>query len=167
MVALMVAAVCVATTVLTCRPMGMRLGDVPFFSFSMLVASIIWLLSLPSAVAHITLGHITHATPSTLLARTFGVGLEWLFHQPAMYALCIPILGIALDVVVHLTGGQHRFRGVILFFIGLYGFLSFGAWAADPGCPGHRRVGRAVDADRPASDRPVRQPRRHRQGTDG
>jgi heme/copper-type cytochrome/quinol oxidase subunit 1 len=130
--ALLLAAVCVATTVLTCRPMGMRLGDVPFFSFSMLVASVVWLLTLPSAAAQITLGHITHATPSTLLAKTFGDGLEWMFHQPAMFALCIPILGIALDVVVHLTGGQHRFRGVIHFFIGLYGFLSFGAWAQTP-----------------------------------
>jgi heme/copper-type cytochrome/quinol oxidase subunit 1 len=132
MVALMVAAVCVATTVLTCRPMGMRVGDVPFFSYSMLVASIVWLLTLPSAVAQITLGHITHATPSTLLAKTWSVGLEWMFHQPAMFALCIPVLGIALDVVVHLTGGQHRFRGVLHFFIGFYGFLSFGAWAQTP-----------------------------------
>jgi heme/copper-type cytochrome/quinol oxidase subunit 1 len=128
-VALLLACVCVATTVLTCRPMGMRLGDVPFFSFSMLVASVIWLLSLPTAMAGITLGQITHATPSTLLSKTFGDGLAWLFQQPAMYALCIPILGIALDVVVHLTRGQHRFRGVVLAFIGMYGFLSFGAWA--------------------------------------
>jgi heme/copper-type cytochrome/quinol oxidase subunit 1 len=129
MVSLILASICVAATVLTCRPMGLRLGDVPFFSFSMLVAATIWTFTLPSAVAHITLGHLTHATPPTLLVKTYGQGIEWLFHQPAAYALCIPVLGIALDVVAHLTGGRHRFRGVILTSIGLYGLLSFGAWA--------------------------------------
>jgi cytochrome c oxidase subunit 1 len=129
MLALMVASVCVVTTVFSLRPAGMRLERVPFFSFSMLVAGSIWLLTLPTGMALVVTGHITRATSSTLLVVTFQDGLSYLFLQPAAYIVVIPILGIALDAVAHLSGTQQRFRGVVLTLIGLAGLMSYGGWA--------------------------------------
>ncbi len=127
--AIVLGSICIATTVLSSRPMGMGLGDVPFFAFSMLVASVLWIFTLPSAIAHVTLGHITRANPATLLSVTFDQGLSWLLHQPAVYVMAIPILGVALDAAAHLSGTAPRFRGVLLTMIGAYGLFSFGAWA--------------------------------------
>ncbi|HKY16521.1 MAG TPA: cbb3-type cytochrome c oxidase subunit I [Microthrixaceae bacterium] len=129
LVALVLAAVCVVTTVLTHRAPGLRLADVPFFSFSMLVAGTILILSLPSAFAHIVIGHITHANPASLLELTYSEGLTWLFWQPAIWVVVIPVLGVAADIVAHLSGAQQRFRGVVYGALGVMGFAAFGAWA--------------------------------------
>src|SRR4051794_10321447 len=45
---LVLASVCVATTVITLRPTGMDLDMVPLFSWSMVVASAVWILTLPA-----------------------------------------------------------------------------------------------------------------------
>ena len=129
LLAIMVGAVCIATTVLSSRPMGMGLGQVPFFAFSMLVASTVWVLTLPSAIAHITLGQITQANPATMLSVTFDQGLSWLLRQPSLYVIAIPVLGFAIDAVAHLSGTNPRARGLLQTSIGAFGFLSFGAWA--------------------------------------
>ena len=129
MVALLIASVCVVTTVFSLRPPGMGLNRVPFFSFSMVVAGSIWLLTLPIALGAIVTGHITSATPPTLAQVTFQEGLSFLFNQPAAYMALIPLFGIALDAVAHLSGAEQRFRGLVLTFIGLAGLLAFGGWA--------------------------------------
>lgn len=134
MVALMLASICIAVTVLSYRPLGMTLDRVPFFSWAMFVASTIWVLTFPAAIAHVLIGQIAHFSADTLANRTWG-GITFLFVQPAIYAVFIPVLGIVLDVVATATGGRQRFRGASLGLIGAFGLLSFGAWAQ--GSVGH------------------------------
>ena len=132
LMALLLGAVCVATTVVTLRTTGLRLEQVPMFSWSMLVASSIWLLSLPVALANILLIYLDHrlGRPSD-----FGVGLnqwpqiEWLVQQPQVFVLAIPALGVVGDVVATLAGVRQQKRGVMLSAIAAFGILAFGAWA--------------------------------------
>ena len=46
-IAILLASVCIVSTVIAQRPQGMTLYDVPLFSWSMLVAGGVWLLALP------------------------------------------------------------------------------------------------------------------------
>lgn len=130
--ALLVGAVCVATTVVTLRAPGLRLDHVPMLSWSMLVASSMWLLSLPVFLANLLLVFLDHrlGRPSD-----FGVALnqwpqlEWAFQQPQVFVLAIPVLGIVGDIVPTLAGVRQQGRGVLFAAIGAFGILSFGAWA--------------------------------------
>jgi heme/copper-type cytochrome/quinol oxidase subunit 1 len=130
--ALLLASVCVATTVITLRAPGLRLDHVPMFSWAMLVASSIWLLSLPVLIANVLLIYIDHrlGRPSD-----FGVGLNqwpqiaWVVRQPQVFAFAIPMLGVIGDVVTTMSGARQQNRGVMFAAIGAFGILSFGAWA--------------------------------------
>jgi cytochrome c oxidase subunit 1 len=55
--------------------------------------------------------------------------IMWVFWQPTLYAFAIPVLGIVADIVP--VFGQRRLQrhSVAMFAIGLFGALSFGAWA--------------------------------------
>lgn len=128
LVSLCIGIVCVAVTVLGLRPAGMGIADVPFFSFSMLVASAIWITTLPSVLSHVVLGHIVHPTPTDLAETTYK-GMGWLLAQPAIYVALIPVLGFAADAVATSVGGRQRFRGAVQGLIAFAGLLSFGAWA--------------------------------------
>ncbi len=129
MVALCLAAVCVAVTVLSLRPAGLGLDRVPFFAFSMLVTASILVLTIPASLAHVVVGHISRADGSALATSTFSGGVDWLFQPPAVFMLFIPVLGILADVVATAVGDRQRFRGLVLSLIGVAGLASYGAWA--------------------------------------
>ena len=130
--ALLLAAVCVATTVVTLRAPGLRLDHVPMFSWAMLVATSLWLLSLPVLLANLLLIFVDHrlGRPSD-----FGVGLNqwpqvvWAFQQPQVFVYAIPVLGVVGDVVATMFGVRQKNRGVMLAALAAFGILSFGAWA--------------------------------------
>ncbi len=131
-IALLLASVCVATTIVTLRAPGLRLDHVPMFSWSMLVASSMWLLALPVLLGNLLLIYIDHrlGRPSD-----FGVGLNqwpqvaWVIQQPQVFAFAIPVLGVIADVVATMSGVRQQNRGVMLAALGAFGILSFGAWA--------------------------------------
>lgn len=131
MVALLVGVVCVMTTVLSLRPAGMTVGEVPFFSFSMLVAGTLWLLSLPAVLSLITLWQIRRPTTSDLEAGAYPA-LEWLFRQPTVYIAAIPLLGIFADVCSASAGRRQRNYAAVQALIGTFGLFSFGAWVQAP-----------------------------------
>jgi heme/copper-type cytochrome/quinol oxidase subunit 1 len=131
-VSLMVASVCIVTTVISLRTTGMWLDRVPMFSWSMVVAASVWLLTLPALLANIVLVYIDHhyGRPSS-----FGVGfnqwpqISWAFTQPQIYALFIPVLGIGNDVVATLSGARQSHRSTMMAIVGAFGILCFGAYA--------------------------------------
>jgi len=131
LVALGLATVCVMTTVVAHRPLGMGLSKVPLFSWSMLVAGAIWLLSFGSAFAHVVVGQISHAGAAELL-KNFDAGLSWLVRGPSIYMIAIPALGIAGDVVGRATGRRLANYFVFQTLIAAFAVLSFGAWAQTP-----------------------------------
>ena len=131
-VALLAASVCIATTVIALRPAGMTLLRVPAFSWSMLVATSVWILSLPVLLANLVYAWadlqgrdpIFFGNPD----RIWG-DIEWAFQQPQIYSLAIPILGIAAEVTPVAAKVRPVARSAVLIMIGVYGALSFGAWA--------------------------------------
>jgi heme/copper-type cytochrome/quinol oxidase subunit 1 len=136
LLALAVAWICIGTTVLALRPMGMSLRRVPLFAWSNLVAATVWLLTLPVLaglvlVAYIDLrygdpgsGFIGGGGASTLYSR-----ISWVFGQPAVYAFGIPVLGFAGSVVPVISRTRHHQHRVALFLVGAYGAFSIGSWA--------------------------------------
>lgn len=131
-VALLASSVCIATTVVALRPAGMTLLRVPAFSWSMLVATSVWLFSLPVLLANLIFSYadlqgrapIAFGNPDELWAR-----VEWAWSQPQIYAYAIPVLGIIGDVIPVAAKQRMANRPVFLSFIGMFGLLSFGAWA--------------------------------------
>lgn len=129
--ALLIGVVSVLTTVISSRAPGLTLAKTPAFTFSMLVAGSLWMFTLPSVVAHVVLLQISRPdvfTLSSAASSQFG----WLFAQPSIYIIAIPVLGIAADVVPVLTGRRQRLPMVVQGILGLSGLLAFGAWAQVP-----------------------------------
>lgn len=127
---LLVGIVCVMVTVISHRVAGMTIGRVPFFSFSMLVTGALWLTTLPPFLAVLTLWHIRQA-PVSDYSDLAGVypQFAWIFHQPAIYIVAIPILGILADVCGSISGARQANYGLLQGLITAFGLLSFGPWA--------------------------------------
>jgi heme/copper-type cytochrome/quinol oxidase subunit 1 len=136
---------CIVTTVIALRPEGMGLRDVPMLSWSMLVAGSVWLFSLPILVANLFFAFVDlqgrdpifFGDPDRLWAD-----LEWVFMQPQLFVVAIPVLGVAGDIIPVSTKSRLSGRGIIQTGIGLFGAMTFGAWAqhsfsrgADPAFP--------------------------------
>jgi heme/copper-type cytochrome/quinol oxidase subunit 1 len=131
-VALLVASTCIVTTVVSLRAPGMFLDRVPMFSWSMVVAASVWLLSLPVLLGNIVLVYVDHhyGRPAFFAAGpNQWTQISWTFAQPAIYAIAIPVLGIASDSVAAMTGRRMPHRSTVMALIGAFGILSFGAWA--------------------------------------
>jgi heme/copper-type cytochrome/quinol oxidase subunit 1 len=131
-VALLLATVCVLTTIVTLRTPGMRLDRVPVFSWSMLVTGTLWLVTLPVLLANILVIYVDFhfGRPSD-----FGVGpnqwsqLSWAFQQLQVFVIAIPVLGIVSDIVATMAGVRVRNRGFLLGAVAAFGILTFGAYA--------------------------------------
>jgi heme/copper-type cytochrome/quinol oxidase subunit 1 len=137
-VSLLLATICVATTVVTLRTPDMDLMRVPPFSWSMLVAATVWVASLPVLLAGLLLAYLDHRYGQVAFgsAEELYPRLAWAFQQPQVYAMAIPVLGVAAEVFPVVSGVVQRHRGLIWIGIALYGALSFGADiqpAVDPG----------------------------------
>ena len=131
MVSLSLGAVCVATTVLSHRPLGMGLSKVPYFSWSMLVAAPVWIMTFGSMAAHVFLGRISLADAPGLLERWVD-GMAWSMRVPSIYMVAIPALGLAADVAAKSVGRRVSPYGVVQALIAAYAVFSFGAWAQTP-----------------------------------
>ncbi|HEY5155176.1 MAG TPA: cbb3-type cytochrome c oxidase subunit I [Acidimicrobiales bacterium] len=129
-VSLLIASVCVVTTVIALRTPGLWLTRVPLFSWSMVVACSLWLLTLPVLLADVVILYLDHhyGTGAAFAADQFG-HLGWIFGVPQLYVVAIPVLGIVSDVIATLAGVRQPQRGLMMTAIGAFGVLSFGAYA--------------------------------------
>ena len=120
------------TTIITQRPSGMDLLQVPAFSWSMLVATGVWLFSLPVLLANLVVSWMDMRGADAL---RFGRGdapfeqVAWAFDAPQVYAWTIPMLGIVAEVFTSAHRSRPRRFEPMAFVVGVFGFLSFGAWA--------------------------------------
>lgn len=133
---LLAGAVNLAATVISLRPAGMSLLQVPLFAWSMLVSAAVWLFTLPVAAANIVVVYadLRGRDPIAFgLPESPGIWrqLDWLFEQPAVYALAVPVLGIAAEVVGDRLGVRLERRGVMVSLVGLFGLLAVGGWSQD------------------------------------
>ena len=131
LVALVVASISVAATVLAVRAPGLTLKRTPLFSWSMLVATVVWTLTLPVLAALLVLAWVDLRQGQRFLGGPGGIydRIAWVFWQPTVYAFAIPALGIVGDIVPTFARRRHVRHGAAMFLIGLFGALSFGAWA--------------------------------------
>ncbi len=132
-VGLLAGSISILTTIVAQRPPGMTLFEVPLFSWSMLVAGGVWLLTLPVLVADLALGWVDLRGTDALFFETPVLGnyryLEWVFEQPQVFAFAIPLLGIVAELVPILFGIRQRLYGVMMGAIGGFGLLTVGAYA--------------------------------------
>ena len=130
-VSLVAASICLLTTVGTLRTHGLTLLRVPTFAWSMLVASTVWLLTLPVLGANLLLIYLDADRAATSFGQPLNMWaqMRWLFEQPAALAVAIPVLGIAGDVVPVLGRSKIAKRGPLLGSIAAFGVLTFGPWA--------------------------------------
>lgn len=130
--ALLLATVCVITTVITLRSPGMSLDRVPMFSWSMFVAGSVWMLTLPVLLADLVLIYVDHhyGRPSEFgVSSVQGLQIGWIISQPQLYAYAIPLFGLAADVIATLSGRRQPNRGAMLVAIAAFGALGVGAYA--------------------------------------
>jgi heme/copper-type cytochrome/quinol oxidase subunit 1 len=134
-VALLLATLCVVATVVALRTAGMTLDRTPMFSWSMLVAGSMWLLSLPVLFGTTIFLYVDHRNARVIFGGTNGIYLRilWVFAQPQLYAFAVPALGFAAEVVAVFTGVRARLRTVQMAMIGAVGILGFGAWTQTVG----------------------------------
>ena len=131
-VALLAASMCLATTVISLRTAGMNLMRVPVFAWSMLVAASTWLFTLPIVIANIALIYVDLRGRDPIAFGTTDsrvwAQLDWMFTQPALYALAIPVLGMAGDIVPVAAGVRAGRHTVLVTAIAVFGLLSLGGW---------------------------------------
>jgi heme/copper-type cytochrome/quinol oxidase subunit 1 len=134
LVALTVAWICIATTVIALRVPGLSLARTPLFAWSTLVAGVVWIVTLP-VLAGITVlayldvrygggGGFFGGGESTLYAR-----ISWPLGTPAVFAFAIPALGFVGSVVPVFAQTRHQQHRLAQGLIGAFGAFSVGAWA--------------------------------------
>ena len=131
----LVAAVSLATTVIALRPAGLYLSRAPLFAWSVLVAALMWILTLPVLFGLIVLMYVDHrhAGSSYLGAPTaLYPSIQWLFRNPQIYVVAIPVLGFFGDVLQTVSGARMKLRSVAQAAIAAFGLLSFGAFLVAP-----------------------------------
>lgn len=129
---ILLASVCIVTTVITQRTAGMDLGRVPMFSWSMLVAASLWILSIPVLFANLVVIWIDHQGEEKIRyadGQFLWNQVSWITDQPQVFLWALPLLGIAGDALTVGLTERPRANGVAQGAIGAFGLLSFGAWA--------------------------------------
>ncbi len=112
-----------ATTILTTRAPGMRLGRVPFFSWSILVAAIGMLLLLPVLVGALIFLFVDHQHARALFGGNVGIG-SWIgfaMTQPATYLYALPAVGITAELIPVTFRQRMPMRGITYAGIALVG----------------------------------------------
>jgi len=132
---ILLAAICLATTVLAARTTGLRLSYLPLYSWSVLVAAVMWLFTLPVLFGQLVLLYVDHRHGG----RTFGGdsniygSIAWVLRNPQVYVIAVPVLGFAADAMATTARTRMGLRPIAQAAIGAFGILGFGAFlqAAD------------------------------------
>ncbi len=131
---ILLASICIATTVISLRTPGMGLAKVPLFAWSMLVAATVWLLTLPVLIGNIVIVTVDLRGGPLLFGNPEGSTqiydqLAWLFDQPQIYAIAIPALGVIGSIIPVVAKGRHASHAAAMTVIGLAGLLAVGGWS--------------------------------------
>lgn len=131
LVALTMATICVATTGLALRAPGMGLHRAPLFTWANIVAATLWVLTLPVLAGILVLVYIDHRYGQTFLGGSDQVlqRMAWSWSQPSVAVFAIPVLGIVGDVVPVFARTRITMHRIAMGAIGVFGAVSFGAWA--------------------------------------
>lgn len=128
LLALVIAGVCLATTVLTGRAAGMRLEQAPAFAWAAMVTGAGLVVSLPVVIGNLIMMTVDHRYGQQLFGGNAGVAkyIDMAVRQPQSYLYAVPVLGIVADIVATATKARQALRGPLLAAIGLAGILGIG-----------------------------------------
>lgn len=135
---LLLASICIVTTVISLRTPGMGLAKVPLFAWSMLVTCTVWLLTLPIAIANLVVivvdlrgGPLLFGNPEPTgsSATLIYDQVAWILEQPQIYAIAIPVLGVIGSIIPVVAKGRHASHAGAMVLIGLAGLLAAGGWS--------------------------------------
>lgn len=128
-IGLMLAAVSVATSVLTSRAPGMKLMRVPMLSWSALAGSVALLASLPVLVGTTIYLYVDHRYARAGFGGNDGIltWMGWALSQPHTYVLAIVAVGVVADVVPVMARVRQPHRPAVLVAIGLVSVAVLGA----------------------------------------
>ena len=129
-VALLLGAISVATTIMTMRSPGLYMDETPPFTWSSLVSASMLIVSLPVLLGQIAILYIDHRYGRVFLLGNYGIWerIDWIHRTPQLFIYVVPVLGVAAEVV--LAAARRRvFEPLAKYFtIGLVGLFGFGAW---------------------------------------
>ncbi|MGI9600809.1 MAG: cbb3-type cytochrome c oxidase subunit I [Acidimicrobiales bacterium] len=139
LVSISLASVCIATSVIALRPLGMKLDRVPVFSWSMLVASTFWILGAAVMVGNLVILYVQFrylagepaagAEDAVLFQPGMWEQLSWAFSGPQVFAWVIPLLGVAAETVPVATRLRQKSYTTLLGAIAAFGLFSFAGYA--------------------------------------
>lgn len=123
-------ALCVVTTVLTLRTPGMSLDRIPPFSWSMVVAGVLWLFTLPVLLGLLALMYLDHRYGRIAIGGNFELyqWLHWTVRPPQVFLWTLPAFGLLGEIVPVMAGARQRLYKTMMTLVGLVGVLGFGAW---------------------------------------
>ena len=131
-IAILLASITLITTIITQRSQGMTLFELPLFSWSTLVATGIWILTLPIWLGNLMIAWVDFKGDDALRygnVANIWDQVSWLWSQPMIFAFAIPILGIAGEIIPVSANQSQRQYVFQQIGIGTLGVLSFGAFA--------------------------------------
>lgn len=120
--------VVVMTTAMTLRTHGMNLRRVPMFSYSFLVSGFVWLITIATTVSAVVIEQAVHSDASAL-RENLVPRLQLLGLAPTLLALAIPVLGVAADVLVTMSGRRLMNRDIFQDLMVAFGLGTIGIFA--------------------------------------
>jgi cytochrome c oxidase subunit 1 len=135
--AILFAAVNLVATIVTMRVPGLTLRRLPIFSWSVLVSGLMLLLAVPVLIAAMAMlfvdrhygGHVFDATTGG--SPESWERLFWFFATPTLWALLLPGLGAASEIVPVFAGRPLFQRQVAVGAIAGIGVLAFFGWGSE------------------------------------
>ncbi len=131
---ILLACICLATTVVSLRTPGMGLMKTPLFAWSILVSASVWILTLPVLIANLIIivvdlrgGPLVFGNPEA--STVIYDQVHWFLEQPAVFVLGIPVLGIIGSIVPVVAGTRHVAHAGLMAAIGAAGLLAVGGWS--------------------------------------
>jgi cytochrome c oxidase subunit I+III len=123
------------TTMHSMRAEGMRIRDMPIFSWSILLT--VWMMlfafaALLAALILMAADHILGTTYFTTSVEGSGsflwMHLFWFFGHPEVYIVLFPALGVLGEILKTFTGNRLAGRKWIMIALGLVAVQSFIVW---------------------------------------
>ena len=147
------------TTLMNSRAPGMRAFDVPIVVWMIVVASILFMLSV---------GPLLAGAIMLLFDQTIGTGffnpaaggdpilwqhLFWFFGHPEVYVVLLPAMGVVIEIITTFARKKVFAYRTVIFTVVAIGVLSFFVWAHHQFIAGSTRAWRTSSRSPPCSSR--------------
>jgi heme/copper-type cytochrome/quinol oxidase subunit 1 len=141
-VSVVAAAISLATTVLALRAPGLTIDRTPLYAWSVAVAAVMWIVSLPVLFAELVLMYVDHRHGGRSIGAngTLFNGLGWFLKNPQIYLVAVPVLGFTADVIATTARARLELRFVAQGAIAAFGVFGFGAYLVTETEVGYKSV---------------------------